>query len=192
MRLTTVLTAISAAASLAVAPAAFAHNTTVGDAYGNAATNVCLFMVDCTYVNFTQGKPANVVKHNGTVVSWQALQCGALQLRVLRPASHGRLKFVRSSKIESAAQPGLNTFTAHIPVRAGDVLALRDAGSSSQSSCLMFAQAGPTHSVRYYRPSPLDGVTAAPNASTATDQNSGQGDVGIPNLLVLFSATVQG
>lgn len=193
MRLSTRLIAIIAAASLAAAPAAaLARTSSVGQVAGTVATNVCLFMVDCTYVNFARGKPANVIKHNGTIVSWRALQCGALQLRVLRSTSTGRFKFVRSSLIEPASATGVNTFSAHIPVRRGDVLALRDAGASTQSSCLMFADAGPGHSVHYYRPSPLDDATAGPNASTATDQSSNQGDVGMPHLRVLFSATVQG
>jgi hypothetical protein len=147
--------------------------------------------VDCTYVNYAHGKPTDVVKHSGTIVSWQALQCGALQLRVLRPVAGGKFKFVRSSAIRAAPMPGINTFHANIPVKAGDVLALRDAGSSTQSSCLMFALAGSGHAVHYYRPSPHDGLTAKPNRNTATDQNSGQGDAGMPNLRVLFDATVK-
>src|SRR5581483_10586805 len=139
MRLSIRLTAITVAASLAAAPAALARTSTVNSVSGTPATNVCLFMVDCTYVNFAHGKPADVVKHSGTIVSWRALQCGALQLRVLRAAPHGKFRFVRSSVIRAATAPGVNTFVAHIPVRAGDVLALRDAGASSGSSCLMFA-----------------------------------------------------
>jgi hypothetical protein len=185
------IAAIGAAASLVAAPAALAKTSSVGSVSGTPETNVCLFMVDCTYVNYAAGKPADVVRHRGTIVSWQALQCGALQLRVLRPAGHGRFRFVRSSVVRAATAPGINTFPAHIPVRAGDVLALRDAGARTQSSCLMFSIAAPGRGVRYYRPSPSDGNIAKPNASTTTDQNSGQGDAGTPNLRVLFSATVK-
>jgi hypothetical protein len=175
---------------MAAAPAALATTSSpIGSVSGTPEMNVCLFMVDCTYVNFAHGKPTNVVKHDGTIVSWQALRCGGLQLRVLRPAGNGKFKFVRSSVTRAATMPGINTFPAHIPVRAGDVLALRDTGSAAQSSCLMFAQTGAGHSVRYYRPSPQDGAIAKPGRSTATDQNSGQGDAATPNLRVLFDAT---
>ncbi len=182
---------LAAAASLIGAPAALASTSSIGDVTSPPINNVCLFMVDCTYVNFSHGKPTDVVRHSGTIVRWSALQCGALQLRVLRPVGHGKFEFVRSSAIRAASDPGINTFPAHIPVRAGDVLALRDAGSSTQSSCLMFASAGSGQGVRYYRPSPGDGATARPNASTTTDQHSGQGDSATPNLRVLFSAIVK-
>jgi hypothetical protein len=179
------------AASLAAAPAALAHSThKVGSIAGTPVQNVCLFQVDCTYVNFAHGKPVDVVKHNGTITSWSSLKCGALQLRVLRPAGNGKFKFVRSSVDHAAPMQGINTFPAHIPVKAGDVLALRDTGSAVQSSCLMFANASSSRGVRYYKPSPSDGSTSKPNASTITDGMSGQGDSATPHLRVLFSATV--
>jgi hypothetical protein len=181
----------AAAACLAAAPAALAHAaTTVGSTDGPSVQNVCLFEVDCTYVNFAHGKPVDVVQHSGTIVSWSSLECGALQLRVLRPAGNGKFKFVRSSTVRAAPIQGINSFPAHIPVRAGDVLALRDTGSATQSSCLMFANAGSARGVRYYKPSPTDGATQRPNASTITDGISGQGDAATPHLRVLFSATV--
>ncbi len=184
-----IVAATIAAASLVGTPAALARTTTIGDVSSPPINNVCLFMVDCTYVNVAHGTPADVLKHSGVIVSWSALQCGAVQLRVLRPAGHGRFTFVRSTLVRAATAPGVNTFPAHVPVRAGDVLALRDAGSSTQSSCLMFAAAGPARSVGYFRPSPLDGAHARPNASTLTDQHSGQGDSATPHLRVLFTAT---
>jgi hypothetical protein len=153
--------------------------------------NVCFFEVDCTYVNFAHGKPVDVVRHSGTITSWSSLKCGALQLRVLRPAGHGKFKFVRSSMVMAAPSQGINVFSAHIPVNAGDVLALRDTGSATQSSCLMFANSSSSRGVRYYRPSPSDGSTRKPNASTIADGMSGQGDAATPHLRVLFSATVR-
>jgi hypothetical protein len=179
-------------ASLAAAPAALAHPpATVGNVTGAPVQNVCLFEVDCTYVNFAHGKPVDVVRHSGTITSWSALQCGGLQLRVLRPAGNGKFRFVRSSIVRAAPNPGINVFPAHIPVKAGDVLALRDTGSPAQSSCIMFAKAGSSRGVRYYKPSPSDGSTRKPNACTITDGMSGQGDAATPHLRVLFSATVQ-
>ena len=181
--------AVSVAAMVA-APAALATtSSSVGSVSGAPAMNVCLFEVDCTYVNFAHGKPTDVVKHSGTIVSWKALRCGGLQLRVLRPVGNGKFRFVRSSVTRAATIFGINTFPAHIPVQAGDVLALRDTGSAAQSSCLMFA-VNKGHSVHYYKPSPHDGATAKPNKSTLTDQNSGQGDAATPHLRALFSATV--
>ena len=182
--------AVVVAASLAAAPAAFAHAATVGSIDGNPDNNVCLFEVDCTYVNFAHGRPVDVVQHSGTIVSWSSLKCGALQLRVLRPAANGKFKFVRSSAVRAAQNAGINTFPAHISVKGGDVLALRDTGSATQSSCLMFTNASSSRGVHYYKPSPADGTAHRPNASTITDGMSGQGDAATPHLRVLFSATV--
>lgn len=191
-RITAVAVSVTAmAAAMVAAPAALATtSSSVGSISGQPAMNVCLFKVDCTYVNFAHGKPTDVVKHSGTIVSWKSLRCGGLQLRVLRPVGNGKFRFVRSSVTRAATVFGINTFPAHIPVQAGDVLALRDTGSAAQSSCLMFANSGASHSVRYYKPSPHDGATAKPNQSTLTDQNSGQGDAATPHLRALFSATV--
>jgi hypothetical protein len=183
--------ALAAAVFLTAAPAALAHTSNVGSTAGSQDNNVCLFMVDCTYVNYAHGRPADVVRHTGTIVSWRSYECGAVQLRVLRPAGHGRFKFVRSSAIEAAPASGINSFSAHIAVRAGDVLALRDAGASTQSSCLLFTNGTSAQSVSYYKPSPGDGSTHKPNASTLTDQMSGQGDASTPHLRVMFSATVK-
>jgi hypothetical protein len=183
--------AVVVVASLAAAPAAFAHAAGVGSIAGNPDNNVCLYEVDCTYINFSHGTPVDVVHHSGTIVKWSSLQCGALQLRVLRPGANGVFKFVRSSVVRAASNSGINTFSAHIPVKTGDVLALRDTGSATQSSCLMFTSAGSARGVHYYKPSPADGTTRRPNATTITDGTSGQGDAATPHLRVLFSATVR-
>jgi hypothetical protein len=55
--------------SLAVAPAALARTNTVGNATGNPTMNVCAASIDCTYINYHHGKPTDVVKHSGTILT---------------------------------------------------------------------------------------------------------------------------
>ncbi|MFX6857577.1 hypothetical protein ABTH71_19745, partial [Acinetobacter baumannii] len=64
MRHLRTLTALAATASLALAaaPAAFAKTSSVGSASGTPTQNVCLASIECTYINFHNGKPTDVVK----------------------------------------------------------------------------------------------------------------------------------
>ncbi|HEY2636161.1 MAG TPA: hypothetical protein VGI54_02135, partial [Solirubrobacteraceae bacterium] len=65
------LTALAAAAvSLAAAAPAMASTDTFGSAQGPANMNVCVFQIQCTYMNYANGKPTDVVKHSGTIKSW--------------------------------------------------------------------------------------------------------------------------
>jgi hypothetical protein len=92
-RLRTLTALAAAAASLAAAPAALAHTSPVGSSLGTPTANICLYSFDCTYVNYQHGKPTDVVKHSGTLSTWSlnaGSVSGAVQLRILRPAGHGR------------------------------------------------------------------------------------------------------
>jgi hypothetical protein len=127
------LTALAAASlTLVAAPAAFAKTTAVGNSSGTPTMNICVLQIDCTYLNYTHGKPTDVVKHSGTIVDW-SLNAGStggqVQLRVLRPIGHGRYKAIRSGTLETVSAIGINTFSANLAVRRGDVLALRNDSS---------------------------------------------------------------
>ena len=39
-------------------------------AQGPANMNVCVFQIQCTYMNYANGKPTDVVRHKGTVKQW--------------------------------------------------------------------------------------------------------------------------
>jgi hypothetical protein len=162
MRTIRTLTALTASAlSLAAAPAALAQTNTVGNSGGNATMNICLAQINCTYVNFQHGKPTDVVKRTGTVTDW-SLSAGSIsgqvQLRILRPTGHGHYKVIRSSAVETVANPGLNTFATSLRVRRGDVLAL-----SNATSGIYMASAPSGTSVRYFNGALNDGSTMTPN-----------------------------
>ena len=117
----------TASLSLAAAPAALAQTSAVGSATGSPTMNICFAQINCTYVNYRHGKPTDVVRRNGTLTDWSlnaGSQGGQVQLRILRATSHGNFKVIRSSAIETVSTTGINTFSANLKVKRGDVLAL--------------------------------------------------------------------
>jgi hypothetical protein len=178
MRHLRTLTALAATGSLvlAAAPAAMAKTSGVGNSNGNATMNICVFQQDCTYINYKHGKPTDVVRHTGTLTSWSLSAgsvSGQVQLRVLRPAGGGKFKAVHSSAVKTVTQIGLNSYSARIGVRRGDVLAL-----SNATSGIYMASATPENSIHYFSSTLADGSTAKPDASA-------------PSLHLLLSAHVK-
>jgi hypothetical protein len=159
------LTALAAASlSLAAAPAALAHMQSTGNAGGAPTMNICVAQIDCTYVNYRNGKPTDVIRHGGTIVSWSlnaASSGGQVRLRILRPVAGGKFLAVHTSVTRTVALTGLNTFPAHIKVKRGDVLALENSDSG-----LYMATAPAGTSVEYFGfGDPIaDGSTGAPNS----------------------------
>ena len=177
MRITkTLISLIIASLMLVAAPAALAKTRNIGNSSGTPTMNVCAASIDCTYVNYHRGKPTDVVKHRGTIVSF-TLNAGStggqVQLRVLRPQHHGKFKVVRSSASETVSSIGLNTFTTHLKVRRGDVLAL-----SNDSSGIYMAAAPAGNGIHYFQGPLADGSTGTPTQSA-------------PHLHLLLSAKVK-
>ena len=157
----TLIAIAAGAAVMCSAPAALAHTSSVGSSTGTPTANVCAASIACTYVNFHHGKPADVVKHAGKVTDYSVNAGsvgGQVQLRILRPAGHGKFKVVRSSAQELIANPGQNTFATSLKVKAGDVLAL-----SNDSSGIYMASAPAGTCVRYIRGLLADGTKAKPD-----------------------------
>lgn len=174
-RIRTLIASAVLAGFMSAAPAALAHTSSVGSSSGTPAANVCAATVECTYVNFQHGKPTDVVKRSGTLTDF-SLNAGSVggqvQLRILRPAGHGKFKLVRSSPAELVANPGQNTFAVSLKVKAGDVL-----GLSNDSSGIYMTSAPSGTCVRYIQGSAPDGTTAVP-------------DHRVPQLHLLLSAHV--
>jgi hypothetical protein len=165
-RLRTLTTVAAATITLAAAPAAFAHTTTVGNASGTPTMNICLLQFDCAYLNYTSGKPTDVIKHDGKLVAWSlnaASSGGHVQLRVLQPVAGGKFKAIHTSAMRTAYTTGLNTFPANIKVKRGDVIALENAdsgiymGVAPSGSCIRYFD--------YADPIP-DGSTGKPDKVT--------------------------
>jgi hypothetical protein len=176
-RIKALITIAAAVAALSAAPAALALTIGVGDSSGNPTANVCPASVACTYINFKHGKPADVLKRSGTLTDFTVNAGsvgGQVQLRVLRPLSHGRFKVVRSSPVETVSSPGNNTFAISLKVKAGYVLAL-----SNDSSGIYMTSAPAGTCVRYIQGALNDGATAKPSHI-------------VPQLHLLLSAIVTG
>jgi hypothetical protein len=165
-RLRTLTSIAAAALTLAAAPAALAHTTTVGNASGTPTMNICLLSFDCTYLNYSGGKPTDVVAHKGMLVSWSlnaASMGGQVYLRVLRPVGAGNYKAVHTSLMRTTYTTGINTFPAHIKVHKGDVIALENATSGIYMGVVPSGNC-----IRYfdYADPISDGATGAPDKVT--------------------------
>jgi hypothetical protein len=143
------LAALAATAvSLGVVPSALAHTDSVGNANGSPTMNECVAMIDCTYINYHDGKPSDVIKHSGTLTSWTLnadSSPGTVQLRILRPTGSHHFKVVFTSKVKTVNSDGKNTFSAHVKVASGEVL-----GLSNDTSGLYMAPASSSHCIRFY------------------------------------------
>ena len=150
----------TAALSLAAAPAALAQTSIVGSFNGTPTMNICAASINCTYVNYHHGKPTDVVRHTGTITDW-SLNAGSVggqvQLRILRPATGGHFRVIRSSAIETVSTIGVNTFTTHLKAKRGDVLAL-----SNATSGIYMATAPSGTCVRYFSGPLSDGSSMKP------------------------------
>jgi hypothetical protein len=123
------LIAVVATTALGVVPAAEAATVTVGTpmtAYpnsgyaGNNGTSV-------TVANFALPEPgANVTSPvTGTIISWRAMTTGTgpYAIRVLRPAG-GDSYTGAGTSTANVDSGGDHTFTANLPIQAGDLLGL--------------------------------------------------------------------
>ncbi len=161
--------------SLCAAPTALGATTPVGSSGGTPSANICVASIECTYINYRQGRPTDVVRRAGTLVDWSVnagSSGGQVRLRVLRPVGHGNFKVRASSLVRTIANTGVNTFPAHLNVKAGDVLALTNSTSG------IYMAAAPTGtSVRYFD-APLTGTAGKPNRNS-------------PQLHLLLSAHIK-
>ncbi len=143
--------------------------------------NVCLVDFDCTYINYSNGKPTDVIKHAGTLAAW-SLDAGVyygeqVKLRVLQPVSGGKFKAIGQSSWATIAHTGVNSFSTHVRVRAGDVLAIENTTSS-----LMMATVPAGECIHYF-----DGI--APNG-ILNPGATGKPDRAVPELHTPVSAQV--
>ncbi len=148
LKLRTLTALATTGLALAAAPAALAATHTVGNSSGNPTSNMCVAQIDCTYVNYHNGKPSDVIKQTGKLKSW-TLNAGSIggtvRLRILQPTSGGGFKIVQSSSTKVVNNAGNNTYSANIPVKSGDVLAL-----TNDTSGLYMSTASSSHCLRFW------------------------------------------
>jgi hypothetical protein len=109
-------------------------------------------------------KGANLVSPvSGAVVRWriQEAKGGPFYLRVLRPNGSGGYTAVGTSGPATPTGTGLQTFTANIPIRAGDLVGVDPTNAGDEIGVSEVAGAN----FGFIFPTPVEGATVAPSGS---------------------------
>ncbi len=98
---------------------------------------------------------------SGAIVRWrvQGAKGGPFFLRVLRPTGTGAYTAVGTSGPATPSGTGLQTFTANLPVRAGDLIGIDPTNPTDEIGVASVAGA----STAFIFPPPFDGSTVAPS-----------------------------
>jgi IPT/TIG domain/PASTA domain len=114
-------------------------------------------------------KGANLVSPvTGTIVRWrmQGAQGGPFYLRVLRPTGSGAYTAVGTSNAALPSGTGLQTFTANLPIKAGDLIGVDPTNASDEIGVATV----PGASFGFIFPPPFDGSTVAPSGTEAGNE----------------------
>lgn len=100
---------------------------------------------------------------SGSIVRWriQGAKGGPFHLRVLRPTGTGAYTAVGTSGPATPSGPGLQTFTANLPIRAGDLIGIDATSPTDEIGVAAVAGA----STAFIFPPPFDGSTVAPSGT---------------------------
>jgi hypothetical protein len=153
------------ALTLVAASAAQATTVTVGSVLPPGATAKPFEAVQTFFNTALPEKGANLVSPvNGAVVRWQAqeLKGGPFQLRVLRPNGSGAYTTVGSSGAVTPSGTGLQTFTANIPVKAGDLIGIDPSAPTDEIGVVSEV---PGASFGFIFPPPFEGATVPASGS---------------------------
>ena len=120
-----------------------------------------------------------VAPFNGQIRSWKVINAsGGWTLQVLHPSGRG---FVSTASTHGETlEPGIVTFTARLPIKAGDSIGLT---SDSASSTLGNSDATPGAAIDLYVP-PLTDNAAPRSASTSRSRELGFNATIVPNCIV--------
>jgi hypothetical protein len=153
------LVAVAALCIWALAAAAAQANTvTVGSALPPGAVSEPVGEAQTFLNTALPEKGASVASPaSGVVVRWrlQGAKGGPFFLRVLRPNGLGAFTAVGTSNPAMASGPGLQTFAANVPIKAGDLLAVDVTNATDE---LGFATAAGASFTTIF-PSPFEGAT---------------------------------
>jgi hypothetical protein len=185
---TGLLVAGAAAWALLAASAAQAATVTVGSPLTAGFTGS--FAGTATEVNFALGEPGTHVTSpvNGTIVSYRikvySLPLGRFAIRAIRPASGGDFTGVGTGPPVTPPGTGLQSFSANLPIRAGDFVGL---DLLEEDSVVAFQASGTGSTVYEWGNDGFlaDGATAPP-ANTYTGELAFNADVRyclVPNVV---------
>lgn len=160
------MAAIATSAVAFLAPAAQASTVTVGSVFppGSAATE--FGQVQTFFNTALPEKGANLTSPvDGAIVRWrlQNAEGGPFLLRVLRPNGTGGYMAVGTSNPAIPTGTGLQTFTANLPIKAGDLIGIDPTNVTDKIGVAEVAGA----SYGFIFPPPFDGATVAPSGTVA-------------------------
>lgn len=160
-RLTFAVAALASAWALLTAAGAGATTITVGSVLPPGSTPEEFKEVKTLFNTALPEKGANLSSPvNGLLVRWrvQGAVGGPFTLRVLRPNGNGAYTAVGSSSPATPTSEGVQTFSASIPVKAGNLIGV-DATNATDKIGVATANGAGYASLF---PTPLEGATVAP------------------------------
>lgn len=152
--------------ALLMTGAAQASTIAVGSVLPPGSTPTPFGQVETFFNTALPEKGANLTSPvNGAIVRWriQGAEGGPFYLRVLRPNGSGAYTAVGTSNGAITSGPGLQTFTANLPIRTGDLIGVDPTSASDTIGVSTVAGA----SYAFIFPPPFDGSTVAPSGTEA-------------------------
>ena len=165
-RLAVLAIAVTSAWALLACTAAQAATIAVGSVLPPGSTATEFGQVQTLFNTALPEKGANLVSPvTGTIVRWriQDAEGGPFYLRVLRPNGSGAYTAVGTSNPATPSGTGLQTFTANLPIRAGDLIGVDPSNGSDKIGVAEV----PGASYGFIFPPPFDAATVAPSGSVA-------------------------
>jgi hypothetical protein len=156
--------ALVVCATALMASGAQASTLTIGSVLPPGSTPTEVGQVQTLFNSALPEKGANLTSPvDGTIVRWrvQGASGGPFTLRVLRPNNSGGYKASGTSNPATPGGEGLQTFTANLPVEAGDLIGVDPANASDKIGVAEVAGAN----YGFIFPPPFDGATVAPSGS---------------------------
>ena len=154
------------ACALLAATAAQASTITVGSVLPPGSAPTEFGQVETFFNTALPEKGANLASPvSGAIVRWrvQGAVGGPFSLRVLRPNGSGGYAAAGTSNPASPSGEGVQTFTANLPIHAGDLIGLDPTSAKDKIGIASVAGA----SYGFIFPPPIDGATVAPSETIA-------------------------
>jgi IPT/TIG domain/PASTA domain len=146
------------------AGSAEASTVTVGSVFPPGSATTSFGQVQTFFNTALPEKGANLASPvNGTIVRWRVKDAegGPFRLRVLRPNGSGAYTAVGTSNPASPTGTGLQTFSANLPIHAGDLIGV---DPSNDADKIGVAEV-PSASYGFIFPPPFDTATVAPSGT---------------------------
>lgn len=157
---------VASVGALLTATGAQASTITVGSVLPPGSTPTEFKAVETFFNAALPEKGANLTSPvSGAIVRWrmQDPAGGPFYLRVLRPNGSGGYMAAGTSNPVTPSGGGLQTFTANLPVQAGDLIGVDPTNATDKIGVAEVAGAG----YGFIFPPPFDGATVAPSGSEA-------------------------